>query len=131
MGGSNHKFDHRAHHYGTPFTHEVYFPEADEFFSESRSATSTPSWATNSEQLSARECLDYYEPKDKEDDPRPFEYLNNILEDNEQPPRRKSPREMSEVLCVPPVELESAHLHGERRPHPKQHIPHPLVNQDT
>merc|ERR550517_2202537 len=98
MGGSNHKFDHRAHHYGTPFTHEVYFPEADEFFSESRSATSTPSWATNSEQLSARECLDYYE-------------------------RRKSPREMSEVLYVPPLELESAHLDGERRSHP-------LVNQD-
>jgi len=106
MGASNHKFDPMAHHYGTPYTQEVYFPEADDFFSESRSSTSTPSWATNSEQLSARECLDYYE-------------------------RRKSPREMSEVLCVPPVELETpAHVHGERRPHPKQHIPHPLVNQD-
>jgi hypothetical protein len=106
MGASTHKYDHRAHHhYGTPFTQEVYFPEADEFFSESRSATSTPSWATNSEQLSARECLDYYE-------------------------RRKSPREITQGL-VPPVELETtAHVHGERRPHPKQHIPHPLVNQD-
>merc|ERR1711953_1607303 len=115
MGGSNHKFDHRAHHYGTPFTHEVYFPEADEFFSESRSATSTPSWATNSEQLSARECLDYYEqfrqfPRDASG--------------------RKSPREITQGL-VPPVELDSAaHVHGERRSHPKQHIPHPLVNQD-
>merc|ERR1711879_505353 len=81
-------------------------PDEGGYFESCSSSNSTPSWATNSEQLSARECLDYYE-------------------------RRKSPREMSEVLCVPPVELETAaHVHGERRPHPKQHIPHPLVNQD-
>lgn len=129
MGASTHNYDHRVHHhYGTPFTQEVYFPEADEFFSESRSATSTPTWATNSEQLSARECLDYYE-QGKE--ASPFEYLNHILEDDDMPPRRKSPREITQGL-VPPVELDTAaHVHGERRPHPKQHIPRPLVNQDT
>jgi len=105
MADRSHGFDPMAHHhYGTPMTQHAFDPDEGGYFESCSSSNSTPSWTTNSEQLSARECMDYYE-------------------------RRKSPREMSEVLYVPPLKLPPATLDGERsRTRPKSHLP--LVNQD-
>lgn len=82
------------HHYGTPFTHSLDFISDDDFINASKSATSPASWAGNSEQISSREYMDYYE-------------------------RRRSPREM-DVLSVPSLGRPPKKTRGERRT-PNQH----------
>eukprot|EP00492_Amphilonche_elongata_P001108 TRINITY_DN166_c0_g1_i2.p1 TRINITY_DN166_c0_g1~~TRINITY_DN166_c0_g1_i2.p1 ORF type:complete len:454 (+),score=77.51 TRINITY_DN166_c0_g1_i2:60-1364(+) len=85
--------------FGTPLTQCLDFNEPDEFFSESRSSTqSTPSWASH-EPHSAREHMDYYEPSSSV----VYTCIDHILQDNDD--GRKSPREMSDVRYVPPLEL--------------------------
>jgi len=116
-------------HYGTPFTHSLDFISDDDFLNASKSATSPASWANNSEQLSSREYLDYYEPErnDRVMDQLERDYflrehsemasmVDNLVEDDG---GRRSPRDM-EVLGVPPLGRPPKKIRGERRT-PNQH----------
>jgi len=134
VSGTHTSFDPMAHHYGTPLTTHTFDPD-ESFFDESRSSTTTPSWATNSDQLSARECMDYYEPSTTHGISKSFRSFlpsfdgieNSAFKENAS---RKSPREISEALYVPPLELTPAKIDGEPRARHHQQKNLPFVNQD-
>lgn len=93
------------HHYGTPMTHTLNYVDGDfDFLNEEyvsarnagqSSATTNPRWATNSEQITAREYMDYFER------------------------RRSPPRELSETIHVPPM----AHPKKDNSGADARHIP--------
>jgi len=134
LADRSHGFDPMAHHhYGTPLTQHAFDPDEGGYFESCSSTNSTPSWTTNSEKLSARECMDYYEPSSSLSRECAISILQprkDLNSGKRQKYRRKSPREMSEVLYnVPPLKLPAATLDGERRrTRPESHLP--LVNQD-
>jgi hypothetical protein len=77
--------------------------------------------------------MDYYEPSSSLSRECAISILQprkDLNSGKRQKYRRKSPREMSEVLYnVPPLKLPAATLDGERRrTRPESHLP--LVNQD-